>query len=71
LDNGARTLAMKQVHVATQPQAGWRATYGTALAARFASMRSQIIASMLMPSKRSISWMPVGEVTLRAAPGLS
>ena len=34
------------------------------MAARFASITSQIRAAVLVPSKRSNSWMPVGEVTL-------
>ncbi len=37
--------------------------YSSTMSSRL-SMASQIIASILMPSKRLISWMPVGEVTL-------
>ncbi len=45
-------------HAAARPHAGsWRA-------ARRRSMASQICASRQTPSKRLISWMPVGEVTL-------
>ena len=45
-------------HAAARPHAGsWRA-------ARRRSMASQICAARQTPSKRLISWMPVGEVTL-------
>ncbi len=46
------------------PAGGGEGGYSTPRASTRASMASQIRASSDTPSKRPISWMPVGEVTL-------
>ena len=62
----ARGHAAARVHVSylARDHAAARVHAGSWRAARRRSMASQICASRQTPSKRLISWMPVGEVTL-------